>query len=572
MPRCRRARSLLAALTVGGGVVVLAVLTACAGTVPAARKQAAPAPGLLAEAAPHADAERSRRTVLSFEDDVIDGDLTVPDAVTTEAREPLRGEPMDVPPRSFMDETSAGVVARGWGTNPTVETNARRDSTFAVDTDTGSYTLARAWLTRGALPDADAVRVEEFVNAFDYGYEPPASSAFRLDVEAFPSPTRKGFHVLRIGLQGRVVPASSRKPANLVFVVDTSGSMDAGGRLELVKRALSSLTELLREDDSVAIVAYADSAQVVLPPTSGLEKARIRAALAELATSGGTNAQAGLRLGYRLAAERARPGTTTRVILATDGMANQGATDVQTLLSDVAEEAARGVLLTTVGVGVDHYNDALLEQLADRGDGRYVYVDGDPAARRVFVDELVGTLEIVAKDAKVQVDFDPLGVQRWRLLGYEDRALARKDFADDRKDGGEVGSGHQVTALYEVQLAPGADRFGVVRVRWQEPQGGPKQIEKELAMSAKRRTVMDAQPSSRLALAVATFAEKLRGSPWARGTMYRDVRVLLSGLPTSLRAREDVVELAVLVEEAAILDKRVDAPSGGALAEGSRAP
>ncbi|MBF0170349.1 MAG: von Willebrand factor type A domain-containing protein, partial [Nitrospinae bacterium] len=314
-----------------------------------------------------------------------------------------------------------------YGVNPTVDTDEEPLSTFAVDVDTASYSMARAYLTGGNLPPADAVRVEEFVNAFPTDDPAPATGDFAVATTLFPSPSRPGYALLRIGIRGRDVADADRKPSNLVFVVDTSGSMERDDRLGLVKQGLGYLVDRLKDDDTVALVTYGDSAVLALPPTPGREKSAILAALFALRPTGVTNAQAGIHLGYETAAKAFRKGAINRIVLCSDGVANNGiATGADTIFATVKDKAALGITLSAVGFGMGNYNDTLMERLADDGDGNYAYVDRPAEARRVFAQNLTGMLQVIAKDVKVQVAFDPKRVSRYRLLGYENRRLEKE--------------------------------------------------------------------------------------------------------------------------------------------------
>ncbi len=282
---------------------------------------------------------------------------------------------------------------------------------------------------------------------------------------------RDGSYIVRFGIQGYQVSEEDRKPASLTFVIDISGSMEMENRLGLVKQSLQLLVDRLRPSDTVAIVVYGSDAYVVLNPTSGEDRNRILEAIYSLHTEGATNAEAGLRLGYQLAYQAFRPGAINRVILCSDGVANVGVTGPDAILEEIRGYTETGITLTTVGFGMGNFNDVLMEQLADKGDGNYAYVDTLDEARRLFVDNLTSTLQVIAKDAKVQVDFNKEVVARYRLIGYENRAVADQDFRNDTVDAGEIGAGHHVTALYAVILNPGAQgRLATVQLRWQDPQ------------------------------------------------------------------------------------------------------
>ncbi|HLU48061.1 MAG TPA: von Willebrand factor type A domain-containing protein, partial [Planctomycetota bacterium] len=322
-------------------------------------------------------------------------------------------------------ETPSTMFFRHWGDNPFVEAESDPQSTFGLDVDTASYTLTRAYLfERGVLPPPEAIRTEEFVNRFDYGLAPPEEGRdFRIETNLGPSifahePTYK---LLAIGVRARDVEKAERKPASLVFVIDTSGSMRQENRLELVKDGLRLLVPELGEGDSVGIVAFDSEAHVILEPTSADQKERILDAIARLQPNHSTNVDAGLRAGYTMASQSRFANGTNRVLLLSDGVANTGVTVADQMLERVAEHRRQGIYLTTVGVGMGNHNDALLERLADRGNGQAIYVDRVEEARRVFVENLTGTLETVARDARIQVEFDSKKVLRYRLLGYENR-------------------------------------------------------------------------------------------------------------------------------------------------------
>lgn len=447
-----------------------------------------------------------------------------------------------------------------YGVNPTIDTRENPFSTFGIDVDTASYVLARAHLDRGELPPEDAIRVEEVVNYFDYHYAPPTDGDFSLHAEVVPSPHRTGYHVLHLGVKGKEIAATERPAANLVFVIDVSGSMGSQGRLQLVKDALGLLVLELQASDSVAIVAYGNAARVVLPPTPGSDHATIIGAVEELHTEGSTNVEAGLRLGYELIERQALGAGINRVVLCSDGVATTGATTADAILRRVGEKAARGITLTTIGVGMGDYNDTLMEQLADKGHGNYAYVDDRAEARRVFVDHLTGTLQVIAKDVKIQVELDPDAVTRYRLLGYENRGMSRSEFDDDRKDGGELGAGHTVTALYEVKLVPGEHaRLGRLLVRYKTPRAETAtEIPRDLPMSLVRSAWSDAAPPTQLSVVAAAYAEKLRASYWVRNLTWADVQRLYAEIDEDLRADPDVRELGRLIDRAASLDRRGD--------------
>jgi Ca-activated chloride channel homolog len=345
-------------------------------------------------------------------------------------------------------------------------------STFAIDVDPASYANVRRFLTSGQLPPRDAVRIEELVNYFDYDYADPRGDApFSITTEVAPAPWNPAHRLVHIGLQGRRMDAAALPPANLVFLVDVSGSMDEPNKLPLLKEAFGMLADNLRPQDRVSIVAYAGAAGLVLPPTPGSEKERIRDAVATLEPSGSTNGAEGIRLAYQLARSAFIRGGNNRVILATDGDFNVGVSSDAELVQLIEQERGAGVFLTVLGFGTGNLQDARMEQLADHGNGNYAYLDGIDEARKVLVGEMAGTLFTIARDVKVQVEFNPAEVKAYRLIGYENRLLAAEDFNDDHKDAGELGAGHSVTALYEVVPAGAPDdpARGSDPLRYQTP-------------------------------------------------------------------------------------------------------
>lgn len=390
-------------------------------------------------------------------------------------------------------------------------------STFAIDVDTASYTMTRKNLRGGYLPPAGAVRVEEFVNYFPYEYDRPApGQAFTVDFEATPSPWDEQLTLLRVGVQGRHVTYRERQPVHLTFLVDTSGSMRSEDKIELVKKSLEMLSRELEDGDTVAIATYAGSTKVVLEPTPISQRDKIIGSLRRLDASGSTAMESGIQLAYDLADRTFKPGSVNRVILCSDGDANVGKTDPDSLARQIEAYAAKGITLTTLGFGNGNYQDVVMERLANQGDGNYFYIDTELEARRVLVDKLTGTLEVIAKDVKIQVDFDPDVVERYRLVGYENRDVADRDFRNDAVDAGEIGAGHQVTALYELDLRDGADgEIATVRVRHEAP--GPDAPAAEtsftLTSAAIKPEFAEGSDTFRIAAAAGYFAEVLRGSP-----------------------------------------------------------
>ncbi|MEV4292890.1 von Willebrand factor type A domain-containing protein [Nonomuraea bangladeshensis] len=349
------------------------------------------------------------------------------------------------------------------------ETATAQISTFALDVDTASYGYARRALQEGRWPEPDRIRPEEWVNAFRQDYEQPPDDGFAVHVDGALLPGHRDEAVLRVGLQTRATEAAARRPVNLTFVVDVSGSMAEPGRLDLVKSSLRTLLGQLAPGDQVSIVAFSDEAEVLASMTPLTARAELSAAVDRLDVEGGTNLESGLVAGYQEAAKAFRPAATNRVILLSDGLANQGETAWQGILAQAKEYAARQVTLLTVGVGRE-YGDTLMEQLADNGDGMAVYVSSQQDADKLFTTQLTATIELRARDAKAQVVFNPSVVDTYRLIGYENRALTTEEFRDDSRDGGEIGPGHAVTALYALKLKPGArGQLAQATVRWQDP-------------------------------------------------------------------------------------------------------
>ncbi len=362
------------------------------------------------------------------------------------------------------------------GVNPFVATEDDSLSTFAVDVDNASYTVARRYINGGSLPPQDAIRVEEFVNFFRAGYSKQSEDVFAINLDGAPSRFGSGYQLVRVGLQGKIVPADNRKPANLVFLVDISGSMARENRLGLVKHSLRILLDELREGDRVGIVVYGSHAEVRLVPTDITQRETILSAIDGLRTNGATNAYDGLQMAYHMARKSYQSHQLNRVILCSDGVANMGgSTQAEVMLEQIRQASDKGITLSTIGFGMGNYNDVLMEKLADQGDGNYYYVDQPKEAERVFRENLTGLLQTIARQVKVQVAFDDAAVKRWRLLGYENRDVADRDFRNDDVDAGEVGAGHQVTALYEIKLVDGlaenteGHRLGEVHLRYEMP-------------------------------------------------------------------------------------------------------
>jgi Ca-activated chloride channel family protein len=410
--------------------------------------------------------------------------------------------------------------------NDVISTAQDRFSTFAIDVDTGAYTNSRRALRDGYLPDASTVRVEEFVNYFSYGYPSPDKDAFTVSMEGAPSPfsTEPNTYLLRIGVQGRRIANADRKPTHITFLVDVSGSMSGPDRIGMAKSAMRTLTQNMRPQDSVAIVTYAGSHRVVLPDTPGSAsgKKKILAAINELTTGGGTSMGSGMELAYKEAAKNAKGGHISRVIVMSDGDANIGPTSMQEILDKIKAHVEDGITMTTLGFGNGNYNDYMMEQLANKGNGNYYYIDSEQEVQKLFGERLAGMLEVIAKDVKIQVEFNPGMVKSYRLIGYENRAIADQDFRNDRVDAGEIGAGHTVTALYELTtVANLSEDMAYVRIRHKQPDGHQASEQsftlRPVDIKAKLK---DSSADLQFAAAVAMFAEKLRGSKYAANISY----------------------------------------------------
>ena len=423
-------------------------------------------------------------------------------------------------------------------------------STFSIDVDTGAYSNMRRWLNQGQLPPEDAVRVEEFINYFNYDYPLPESRnvPFQVSTEIAPTPWNNQTRLLRIGIQGYKVARDQLPASNLVFLMDVSGSMNSPDKLPLLKQALTMLVGQLDARDSISMVVYAGASGVVLPPTPGDRKADILAALQKLQAGGSTNGAAGIRLAYQMAQQNFISGGVNRVILATDGDFNVGMASTEELIDLIQRKRKAGIALTTLGFGSGNYNDHLLEQLADEGNGNYAYIDRLHEAKKVLAEELSATLLTIAKDVKIQIEFNPARVSEYRLIGYENRMLNEEDFANDKVDAGEIGAGHRVTALYEISLtgSPGqrlperryqseansaeaqtarfSDELAHLRIRYKLPH--------ETVSKLIQSPVMDSGINARggdsfnFAAAVAAFGQKLRGGTFLEDFSYADIESL----------------------------------------------
>jgi len=429
-------------------------------------------------------------------------------------------------------------------------------STFAADVDTASYANVRRFLMNGQTVPADAVRLEEMINYFEYDYpEPEGHDPFSVTAEIAPCPWNSETQLLMIGLQAKKLDADRMPPSNLVFLIDTSGSMDEPNKLPLVQRAFLTLTETLSENDTVSIVTYASSEEVKLDGASGADKAVIMGTIEDLMAYGGTYGEGGIQMAYELAERHFIKGGNNRIILATDGDLNIGMSSEGELTRLIKEKAVGGVALTALGFGYGNYKDNKLEALADNGNGNYAYIDSVAEARKVLVEEAGGTLFTVAKDVKLQVDFNPAWIKGYRLIGYENRLMAAEDFADDTKDGGEIGAGHRVTALYEIvpadstfeiaetgskyaQEASGSEMSGAssaseewltLNIRYKEPDGETSKLQSYPVGSERVRDSLSANMS--WAAGVAQAGMLLKGSEYAGTSSYSEIYSRLAALP-----------------------------------------
>jgi len=427
-------------------------------------------------------------------------------------------------------------------------------STFSIDVDTGAYSNVRRMLMSGRLPRHDAVRVEEMINYFSYDYPVPevTNAPFVVMKEIARSPWNKNNYLLHIGIKARDVSQKQLPNANLVFLIDVSGSMQSANKLELLKTSLKLLSKQLSAKDKVSIVVYAGASGVVLNPTAGDQTATIQAALAQLTAGGSTNGAAGIELAYNLAQQEYIQGGINRVIIATDGDFNVGTVNHEQLMNLIEEKRKSGISLSTLGFGTGNYNDQLMEQLADKGNGNYAYIDNLNEAQKVLVDEMSSTLLTVAKDVKIQIEFNPDLVSEYRLIGYENRHLKREDFNNDKIDAGEIGAGHTVTALYEITLTDSnsglidtlryqqgtavqqgvlkkalTDEIAFLRLRYKIPKEETSQL---LEWPVSHNEIIDdlnnTSDSFRFSAAVAAFAQELRGGKYLGEFSYQDIMTL----------------------------------------------
>jgi Ca-activated chloride channel family protein len=505
-------------------------------------------------AAPGRAKEKSRRA-----DSPVMGGVAAVDATAVSG--PAYAPPPPAEPVYVNEPVPEPDIAQGnndaftdHGVNPFTIVTQDALSTFSIDVDTASYAIARRQIEGGSLPPQAAVRVEEFVNYFDYGYAEPSTGPFAVHMEAMPDPFRPGHHLLRVGVQGDEISRAERPPVHLTFLADVSGSMSSGDKLPLAKEAMHMLVDGLREDDTVGLCTYAGRVARVLEPTSAANKRAIHDAIEALNSGGSTAMSSGIDIAYEMAWETFQEGHENRVIIMSDGDANVGNTSWEQMLANIKGYADRGVTVSTIGFGMGNYKDTLMEQLSNNGDGNNYYIDDRDMAQRVFVEDLGGTMVTIARDVKIQVDFNPDSVYSYRLIGYENRDIADVDFRNDRVDAGEIGSGHNVTALYDVILRDGyARELATVRMRWEEPGADKAATEQafRFSHSALKETSYLTSRATRIAYSAATFAEILRGSPHAAEISLE--RLAKFATQASRPGNKDDMELVSLIRQAAAL-------------------
>mgnify|MGYP002142387803 FL=1 len=453
--------------------------------------------------------------------------------------------------------------------NPIYRVADQAVSTFSIDVDTGSYSNTRRFLNDGRLPPVDAVRAEEMINYFDYQYPQPNSiHPFSVTTEIVDSPWKENAKLIKIGIQAKDLATKQLPPANLVFLVDVSGSMDAADKLPLVKQTLRLLTEQLRPQDKVTIITYASGEKLILAPTSGDQKDKILTVINELQASGATAGEQAIQLAYKQAEKAFVKNGINRILLATDGDFNVGITDFSTLKGMVAEKRKSGISLTTLGFGTGNYNEQLMEQLADAGDGNYSYIDNKNEAKKVVQRQLSSTLATVAQDVKIQVEFNPATVKEYRLVGYENRMLKQEDFNNDKVDAGDIGAGHNVTAIYEIipvgqqgwlndsryQASTKTDttkksEYAFVNLRYKLP-NQEKSILLNQAVKAQSKSLAQANSDTRFAIAVASYAQQLKGGQYNAAMGWDQIIQLAqqSAKPDPYQMREEFIELAKIAK------------------------
>ena len=436
-------------------------------------------------------------------------------------------------------------------------------STFSIDVDTGSYANVRRFLTNGEQPPKDAVRIEEIVNYFPYNYPLPTDNRpFAVHTETIDSPWQPEAQLIKIGIQAQDTAKKDLPPANLVFLVDVSGSMGEENKLPLVQKTLRILTQQLRPQDKVTLITYASGEDLVLPPTSGADKETILSAIDKLRAGGATDGESALQMAYEQAQKAFVPNGINRILLATDGDFNVGVSDTEILKSMVAEKRKSGVSLSTLGFGMGNYNEDMMEQIADAGDGNYSYIDNRNEAKKVLQRQLSSTLATVAQDVKVQVEFNPATVKEYRLVGYENRVMKQEDFNNDRVDSGDIGAGHTVTAFYEIipagkqgwldnsryaaapKVSGSLKEYGFVKLRYKNPNQSNSQLISQ-PIAASSVPLAQASADFRFAVAAASYAQALQGGQYNGKMTWKDIAALAksSAKPDEYGLRAEFLEL-----------------------------
>jgi Ca-activated chloride channel homolog len=453
--------------------------------------------------------------------------------------------PMVIAPREQPPEPTNRESYQNYTPNPWTDPAKDKLSTFAIDVDTASYTISRRKLNEGSLPPTSAVRVEEFVNYFAYHYPQPKSGPFAVHYEAAPSPFDAKRFLLKVGVQGRKVSAQDRAPVHLTLLVDVSGSMSSADKLPLVQEALKVMVNHLKKTDTVALTTYAGANRLVLPATGLEEKEKILQAIDDLRSGGGTAMASGMELAYEQAMKTYEKGAVNRVIVCSDGDANIGPVGYDQILKSIAGYVQKGITMTTLGVGNGNYQDTRMEQLANKGNGNYVYLDSREAALRFFSEQLDGTLQVIAKDVKIQVEFSDDAVAQYRLIGYENRDVADQSFRDDQVDAGEIGSGHSVTAIYELQLiSKPKGPLATIRVRAKEPEGAAaKEWEFPFDSTLVKANFQEASGDFQFAAAVVGFAEILRKNPDATEWSLDRIQELAKKNLNNSKERQEFLQL-----------------------------
>lgn len=458
--------------------------------------------------------------------------------------------------------------------NPVKSTKKQAFATLSIDTDTGSYANVRRFLNDGSLPPADAVRVEELINYFSYDFshaQKQANAPFLVSTEMVKAPWHPTNNIIKVGIKAEDPIASNKQqpPANLVFLVDVSGSMSAPNKLQLAKSSLKMLTKQLRAEDTITLITYAGNTEVVLPPTSGKDTQKIINAIENLNASGSTNGEAAIKLAYQQAEANFKKKGINRILMLTDGDFNVGVSSVDDMLDIIRNNRDKGISLSTLGFGQGNYNDHMMEQVADNGNGNYSYIDSLSEAKKVLIDEMSATFNTIAKDVKIQLEFNPAIISEWRLIGYENRVLAKEDFNNDKVDAGELGAGKSVVALFEVTpvgkkgllddsryqktapLSKNTNEAGFLKIRYKAPNGDTSKL---LSFPIANR-VATASADTNFAMGVAGYGQLLSDSKYMNNFGYSDVQKLAKkGVHSAADTTGSRREFLGLIELADALD------------------